>query len=321
MLKKLKKKVLISIAIAGLIYLAFTIYADYEDVLSAFYKFDLLLILPLLILSFLNYITRFYKWDYYLSIVGVELKKADSFFIFMSGLIMSVTPGKVGELLKSYLVKEVTATPVSKTAPIIFAERVTDFISLLLITVSGAIAFDYGIEITIIVSLFFLILIIIISNKKIALSVLVLSEKISFLKKYLINIHTAYESSYLLLKPKPLILMTLLSLFSWGFECLGYYIILLNFGIDFGIDFGLFWAFFSYSFATIIGALSMLPGGLGITEGSLTFMLIRENISKNVAFATTFIIRVVTLWFAVLVGIISVGIYQKRFGKLTVDSF
>jgi len=98
---------------------------------------------------------------------------------------------------------------------------------------------------------------------------------------------------------------------------LGFFIILLNFGIDFG----LFWAFFSYSFATIIGALSMLPGGLGITEGSLTFMLIRENISKNVAFATTFIIRVVTLWFAVLVGIISVGIYQKRFGKLTVDSF
>ena len=303
MLKKLKKKVLISIAIAGLIYLAFTIYADYEDVLSAFYKFDLLLILPLLILSFLNYITRFYKWDYYLSIVGVELKKADSFFIFMSGLIMTITPGKVGELLKSYLVREVTATPVSKTAPIIFAERITDFISLLLITI--------------IVSSFFLILIIIISNKKIALSVLVLSEKISFLKKYLINIHTAYESSYLLLKPKPVILMTILSLFSWSFECLGYYIILLNFGIDFG----LFWTFFSYSFATIIGALSMLPGGLGITEGSLTFMLIKENISKNVAFATTFIIRVVTLWFAVLVGIISVAIYQKRFGKLTVDSF
>jgi len=317
LLKKLKKKVLISIAIAGLIYLAFTIYADYEDVLSAFYKFDLLLILPLLILSFLNYITRFYKWDYYLSIVGVELKKADSFFIFMSGLIMTITPGKVGELLKSYLVREVTATPVSKTAPIIFAERITDFISLLLITIIGAFAFDYGGTVTIIFSLFFLVLIIIISNKKLALFFIRLIERINFFKKYLTNIHIAYESSYLLLKPKPVILMTILSLFSWGFECLGYYIILLNFGIDFG----LFWTFFSYSFATIIGALSMLPGGLGITEGSLTFMLIKENISKNVAFATTFIIRVVTLWFAVLVGVVSVAIYQKRFGKLTVDSF
>jgi len=317
LLKKLKKKVLISIVIAGIVYLAFTIYADYEEVLLAFYRFDLILILPLLLLSFLNYITRFFKWDYYISIVGVELKKTDSFSIFMTGLIMSVTPGKVGELLKSYLVKEVTNTSVSKTAPIIFAERVTDFISLLLITVTGAFAFDYGSNIVIIVSLFLVILVIAISNKRLALDVLTLLEKIVFIKKYLTNLHTAFESSYLLLKPKPLLLMTLLSLFSWGFECLGYYIILLNFGIDFG----LFWAFFSYSFATIIGAISMLPGGLGITEGSLTFMLIRENISKNVAFATTFIIRVVTLWFAVFVGVLSVIIYQKRFGKLNVDSF
>jgi glycosyltransferase 2 family protein len=317
LLDKLKKKVLISVAIAGIVYLAFTIYADYEDVITAFYQFELILLLPLLLLSFLNYITRFYKWDYYLSIVNVKLKKADSFSIFMSGLIMSVTPGKVGELLKSYLVKEVTGTPISKTAPIIFAERVTDFISLLLITIVGAFIFDYGGQITIFVSLFFLILIVIISNRKIALIILNLLERIKFLKKHILNIHTAYESSYLLLKPKPLFSMTLLSLVSWGFECLGYYIILLNFNIDFG----LFWAFFSYSFATIIGAISMLPGGLGVTEGSLTFMLIKENISKNVAFATTFIVRVVTLWFAVLVGVISVSIYQKRFGKITIESF
>jgi uncharacterized protein (TIRG00374 family) len=230
---------------------------------------------------------------------------------------MSVSPGKVGELLKSYLVKEVTGTSISKTAPIIFAERMTDFISLLMIASFGAFTFDYGGEITIAVSIFFLSIVVIISNKKIALSLLKLLEKIKLLNKYLVNIHSAYESSYLLLKPKPLVFMTLLSLISWGFECLGYYIILINFGIDLGI----FWTFFSYSFATIIGAISMLPGGLGVTEGSLTYLLIRENISENIAFATTFIVRVVTLWFAVLVGVVSVFIYQKKFGKITTESF
>jgi uncharacterized membrane protein YbhN (UPF0104 family) len=49
-------------------------------------------------------------------------------------------------------------------------------------------------------------------------------------------------------------------------------------------------------------------------------MLIQENISKDVAVATTFIVRVVTLWFAVLVGIVSVSFYQKRYGKLTIES-
>jgi uncharacterized protein (TIRG00374 family) len=110
--------------------------------------------------------------------------------------------------------------------------------------------------------------------------------------------------------------MILLSIISWGFECLGYYLILTNFEIQIDI----FWAFFSYSFATIVGALSMLPGGLGVTEGSLTLLLVQKGLSEYNAFAATFIVRAVTLWFAVLVGAISVLFYQKRFGKILIES-
>ncbi len=83
---------------------------------------------------------------------------------------------------------------------------------------------------------------------------------------------------------------------------------------------GLLWASFSYSFSTIVGAISMLPGGLGLTEGSLTFLLVQKKVPVDISVATTFIIRVVTLWFAVLVGIVSLTLYQKRFGKLKIDS-
>lgn len=177
MLKKLKKKVIISVVIAGILYLGFTIYADFTQVISAFAKFNLLLLPLLLFLSFLNYYTRFLKWDYYLSIVKVKMKKIDSLSTFMSGLIMSVTPAKLGEVLKSVLVKEITGEPISKTAPIILAERVTDFLSLILISIVGAYVFDYGGNITIIVSAFFVILIFIISNKKIALPIINISER------------------------------------------------------------------------------------------------------------------------------------------------
>jgi uncharacterized protein (TIRG00374 family) len=244
------------------------------------------------------------------------MKKNDSLSVFMSGLIMSVTPGKLGELLKSLLVKEITNDPISRTAPIILAERLTDFLSLLILALIGAFIFDVGSGITVGTALFFIVFIFLISNKSLAIPVLNQLEKIKFLQKYLVNIHSAYESAYLLLKPVPLLSMTFISLLAWGFECLGYYLILLNFNIDFGI----LWASFSYSFSTIVGAVSMLPGGLGITEGSLTFLLIQKDVSKDFAVTTTFIVRVVTLWFAVLVGIISVLFYQKRYGKLTVDS-
>jgi len=316
LLKKLKQKIIFSLVIAGALYLAFTIYGNFPDVVAAFGKFNLLLLPILLILSFLNYFARFLKWDYYLTIVKVKMKKSDSLSTFMSGLIMSVTPAKLGEVLKSVLVKEITGEPISKTAPIILAERITDFLSLLIIAIVGAIIFDYGGDITIIIAAFLTLLIFIISNKKITLPIINFLEKMPLIKKYIHNIHSAYESSYQLLKIKPLILMTALSLVSWGFECFGYYLILLNFNVDFG----LLWASFSYSFSTIVGAISMLPGGLGLTEGSLTFLLVQKKVSLDISVATTFIIRVVTLWFAVLVGIISLTIYQKKHGQIKSNS-
>ena len=233
----------------------------------------------------------------------------------MSGLIMSITPGKVGELMKSYLVKQIKSVPISKTAPIIFAERITDSTSLLIIAVAGAYSFSYGTGIIIFISILLLLLLIIISNKKIALPLLKLLEKNKFLNRHLEKIHNAYESSYQLLRPGPLFYMTLVSLVSWLFECLGYYLIL----IIFKMDIGFLWSSFSYAFATIVGAISMLPGGLGVTEGSLTFLAINKGFPKEIAVASTFIVRVVTLWFAVLVGIISVSFYQNRFGKISME--
>jgi len=315
-LKKLKKKILISLAFGGLLYLGFTIYADFNQVAIVFEKFDWLLLPLLLVLSLLNYFTRFLKWDYYLSLLKVNVKKIDSLSIFMSGLIMSVTPGKMGELLKSYLVKEINGTAVSKTAPVIFAERITDFVSLILIGLTGAYIYGYGGEITLGVGIFFLIVLIIVGNKKLALPIIGLFEKIDFIKKHIVKIHNAYESSFQLLQPRPLVYMILLSLVGWFFECLGYHLILSNFGVENS----LMWASFSYALATIAGSITMLPGGLGVTEGSLTFLLIKYGASKEIAVASTFLVRVVTLWFAVLVGIVSVTFYQRRFGKIAVET-
>ncbi len=316
MLQKIKKKILFSIAAAGILYLGFTFYANIDKLAAVFETFNWFLIPLLSLLSLLNYFLRFLKWDYYLLLVKVKIKRIDSFFIFMSNLIMAVTPGKMGELLKSYLVKEISGTPVSKTFPIIFVERITDFVSLIFITLIGAYLYNFGREIILGVGIFFLLVCITLSNKKIALPFLQLLEKVKFLEKHLKSIHTAYESSYSMLQPLPLLYMTVLGIISWSLECFAYYLILINFHLQ--VNF--LWAAFSYGFAIIVGALSMLPGGLGITEGSLTFMLIRKNISKDIAVASTFIIRAVTLWFAVLVGIISVTIYQSRYGKITVET-
>ena len=315
MLEKIKRNIFISLGIAAVIYLALALYADYESVVKSFARFNWLFLPLLLLLSYLNYTARFVKWDYYLNTVHVKISKKDSYAIFMSGLIMSVTPGKMGELLKAYLVKQITGVPISRTAPIIIVERITDFISLILLALIGAYIFDYGKPIVLGTAFFFLGVTYLISHRKLALSIIEYAGKFKILKKHLSRMHDAYESSYLLLQPRPLFLMIIVSLFSWFFECFGFYIILRNFDIDISV----LWASFVYAFATIAGAITMLPGGLGVTDGSLTYLISKEGVGLDLAVASTFIIRVVTLWFAVLVGMVSVLIYQKRFGDIKIE--
>ncbi len=315
MIEKVKKNILLSIAATGAIYLGLSIYADYAKVIGALEKFSWALFPVLLLLSFSNYLARFSKWHYYLKLLKIEISVLDSMMVFMSGLIMSVTPGKMGELLKSYLVKQIKGVSISRTAPIIFAERITDFLSLVLISILGSFSYHIGEVVSISIAVFFTFLVILVGKRHWMFSIFKLFEKSKFLKKHIENIHRGYESAFEMLSIIPLLKMIAISLISWFFECFGYYIILRNFKIDVN----LLWASFNYAFGTIVGAVTMLPGGLGATEFSLTSMVVNLGYDKNLAVASTFLIRIVTLWFAVFVGIISVILYQKRFGKINTE--
>jgi len=310
-LSKLKKNIITYIVITAVIYLGLSLYADFNLVLKTLEKFNWILLPALFSLSLMNYFFRFLKWDYYLNLLDLPLDKLDSFGIFMSGLVMSLTPGKFGEFIKAYFTNQIAGYKMSKTIPIIFAERITDFISLLFLALIGVYIYGYGEVIMLGTSVFFLAIIFVITQKKIALYIIDLLSRIKFLEKHLSKIHDAYESSYKMLLPKPLIKMIFLSLIAWFFECFGFYLILSNFSNQISI----FWSTFVYAFSIIVGAITMLPAGVGITEGSLTFMLIEKGLTKDIAVVSTFIIRMVTLWFAILVGIISLMLFQKRYGK------
>ncbi len=224
---------------------------------------------------------------------------------------MSVTPGKMGEVLKSYLLKEENGTPISKSAPIVLAERLTDFLSIILLCLIGSIVFNYGQILILIIGLFFIFTVAILSMKNVSLKIIGFFEKISFLKKHIEKIHAAYNSVYVMMSLKHLTVATLISVVSWFFECIGFYLVINIFSESSGLQINLLSATFIYAFSTLIGAIAMLPGGVGLTEASLTGLLVFSKISVDISVASTIIIRLATLWFAVFVGIIAIFIYQK----------
>ena len=303
-----RNRLLVSIA-AGLgIFIGLSLYSDIRAVTQAFVEFRWGYIPLILALTLLNYLLRFYKWDYYLRNISVRLKVKDSLAIFLSGLTMSVTPAKLGEVFKSYLLKRTNGTEVSRSVPVVFAERITDVLGLLILAAISFSAFQYGKEILIVVLVILLALIVIIKSRWICGRLIRLTESVPLINKLSDSLRMAYESTHTLFGFKNLIVATAISVISWGFECLAMYFVLEGFGISASV----LLSTFVFSFSSLVGAVSMIPGGLLVAEGSFAGLLVLSGIPKGIAAGATIIIRFCTLWFGVVIGLITLFLIRKK---------
>ncbi len=310
-MKGLGRNILLSVVFGALIYLALTIYGQSARVGQALSGFRWTYVPVLLGLASANYATRFVKWHYYLRLLDIQLPLARSFSVFLSGLVMTVTPGKMGEVLKSFLLKETDGVPVSETAPVVLAERMSDLVALVVLTFAGLASVGLGIEAPLIGLGLVAVGMIIASQRRISLAAVGLLERPAFLRRFAGRARTAYETAYCLLRLKVMGLATLISIPAWFCECLAFYVALRGTGAALS----LLKATSIYGFASVAGALSMLPGGLGIMEGSLAGLLSRSGVARAEAVGATLIIRACTLWFAVLTGAVAITWVRRLIGK------
>jgi glycosyltransferase 2 family protein len=78
-----------------------------------------------------------------------------------------------------------------------------------------------------------------------------------------------------------------------------------------GGEISLFGAFFVIAISSIAGAISFLPGGLGVAEGSIMALLVLSGINTQIAAATTLLTRFSTLWLGVAIGIYGLAAVHK----------
>jgi uncharacterized protein (TIRG00374 family) len=71
-------------------------------------------------------------------------------------------------------------------------------------------------------------------------------------------------------------------------------------------------ALFIYAFSMLVGALSFLPGGLGGAEATMVALLMLNHIAQPQAVAATILIRLATLWFAVVLGVIALTLPERK---------
>jgi len=144
MFERLKRKLLFSLAVSAIVFLALSFYADWNDLSQALLDFDWIYLPVALLLALVNYGLRFFRWQYYLHQLAIPLPWRESVVVFLAGLILSVTPGKPGELLKAYFIRERLQTPISQSVPAVIGERLTDLIALILLALAGVYAYQVG---------------------------------------------------------------------------------------------------------------------------------------------------------------------------------
>jgi len=316
-LGNLRNRLLVSMLLGVLVFAGLVAYGDFREVGRSFGDFHWELMPLILLVTCGNYALRFVKWEYYLRQVGVEgLSKKDSFLIYFSGLGMTVTPGKVGEWLKSYLLKEVHGTPVTRSAPILLAERLTDSLALMFIAGLGVIFFGPELWwIVAVIAVGSIAAVAVSRHRGAAHGLLGLLERVPFIGRFAPRFEELYESTYILMDPKAVALMTGLSIASWFFEVMSFYLTLVGLGVDGSLD-TLLKAAFILPISTLAAAILLTPGGLIVAEIGITSLSQRLlDMSESAATVATLIIRIATLWFGVFVGLVTFAILTRRLTK------
>lgn len=310
-MKDFKNKLILGFIFGVAVFVGLGIYADFSEMLHLLQGFNWNWLPVILGLTVLNYGVRFAKWHYYLGRIGVKnVPVWDDLLIFIGGFGLTLTPGKVGELVRMVWLKNRVGVHPAKTAPMAFAERLTDGIAMALLALLGGFVYPQYWPVIIPIGSMLVLAVIAVQIRPLALWFLNLGEKLPRVSKFVHHLHTLYESAYILFTPKNLLIAVGLGIIGWISEGIAFYLVVVGLGVP-GSTTLFFLTIFIFSFAAIAGGASGLPGGLGVTEGSITGMLqILATLPENLAATATLLIRFCTMWFGITLGVLVMLIWR-----------
>lgn len=306
------KKLLPVIFLGFVVFSALLFFGDFKKTSHLIISFNWFLLPVILFFSVINFFFRFLRWEMLLNKINVKIDKRNSLLIFLSGLAMSITPLRSGELLKSSMIKKISGHALSHTASIVFVERLTDAIGMLILMSAGLAIFNYGKIIFFLCVLITVLFIVIVNNEKLSKRIISFISRVPFISKRKQNLQNLYSSSKTMLAYRSLLPLIFLSTVAWGFGVAGGCFVFFLLGVKFSFLTILSFSFI-FCFAGALGFLTAVPGGLGVSEASVTGLLILLlKIPKDIAVTGVLITRLSTLWFGTMIGIISLTIFYKR---------
>jgi len=298
------KIILVVISIIGL-YAGFLIISDLTTISDKISNFNTNFIPLIFLLVTTGMLVLFLRWHLLLRNAKIFIPVKDSFLIYTAGFSLSIIPGKVGELIKSQLLKSKFDIPRTKTVPVVLLEQLYTVIGIIIISFFGIWYFQLGVY----VFSFFLIALIavltLISSRRLFDKAIKFLGKRKFTSKFVTPLSSSYDSIKDGSRGRILLFSSGLSVIFWFIESVTVFLILMAFGIN---DIEFLKVIPTYTTSILLGILSFLPLGVGVVEGSLVGFFSLQGIETSLAFTVVIIIRLFTRWYPVSFGFIMLKI-------------
>ncbi len=264
--------------------------------------------------SLVTYAIRFIRWYNLLRWTGHTTPWRCSFLAYLSGFAFTATPGKVGELTRIRYLQPMGVQ--SKDVISVFIlERILDILAVLILSLT-AVTYGHLLSLVLAFVAFFMALVACLAFYDRPLELLCLGLfrlNLLGLAKALEHVRQAFTGlgRWSL---RQWALSFVLGLLAWTLTALSF-IMVLN-GLE--IVEPIIGSLGMYPLAMLVGAASMMPGGLGSTEAAIVVQLQWQDVQIALALAAAVVIRLGTIWFAVSLGGLSILILECNKFKKTI---
>lgn len=296
---------LLTVVLAAAVYGIAAAFSGGQDVWQAIISLDPRIWAAILGLSLFNYLLRYFRWHLYITHKQpLPLTHGQHLAIYIAGFSLTMTPGKAGEAMRSLYLRQ-HGVEHHRTMGALFVERIMDLLTILMLAGFGASFLDgEQSRLAAIITIGLIsgcVIIVKMPKKRIIQSRLVqsLPEK---LKNLIVFVENTLDNANDLLTLRFLLLGLAIGLVAWLCEGYGLFLVMQAFNIEHST---VFLAFAIYGMGILLGALSMSPGGLGASELAMAYLLVKAGFDAPSSVAITYICRFATLWFAVVLGVIT----------------
>ena len=256
----------------------------------------------LLALSLINYFFRGMRWHLFATRLGLSTTYLQNLRHYLGGFAMTVTPGRVGELVRMRWLRRETGWSFEKTAPLVLIDRAADLSAMAILLAAGLALSTTGMTGGIPVVILALAGAYVATRPRLMQGVGDAAHSLTGKRfpRLFAKIRRAARSLGAFSGPSILLAAGVLGVIGWFAEAYAFHLLL----GWMGADVNLWRATAIFVFATLAGGLTGAPGGLGGAEAAMVALLVLDGTPAEIAVPATLIIRVTTLWFAIGIGLL-----------------